>query len=350
MKIQAFDIQKSSVFNSPKGKNEKKYLEGMESDYPGIGAWVEGMLAGRPEEEREGGLEGKLAGGPEGSSGSHGGMKKLSMRNRGGHTVTAYTAAGEAAVSTTVPVADPADTEGSQAKAESQGAQRGQAVRTVVILLHGYNGCAMQMMPYARIYLELPGFAVLLPNFENHGESEGDKTQFGWQEKHDVDLWIKEAQKLYPEAADRIILHGVSMGGATSMLCSRHKSVVAVIDDCGYSALPAQIHHESELAGMRPLPFTFMFSLANFARAGWFLGQVRPIRTVRFSTVPILFIHGTLDKKVPSWMAQKLYQSKIRGPKSLWLAPDATHAKSLLKYPDEYREKVVAFLKENGLV
>lgn len=320
MKIQAFDVQKSSVFNSPKGKNEKKYLEGMEGDYPGIGAWVEEMLEG--------------------------GMKKISLRNRGGHMVTAYTARSVVGSAANVT----ADVPGSQANAESQDAQRGQAVRTVVILLHGYNGCAMQMMPYARIYLELPGYAVLLPNFENHGESEGDKTQFGWQEKHDVDLWIKEAQKLYPEASGRIILHGVSMGGATSMLCSRHKSVIAVIDDCGYSALPAQIRHESELAGMRPLPFTFMFSLANFARAGWFLGQVRPIRTVRLSTVPILFIHGTLDKKVPSWMAQKLYRSKLRGPKTLWLAPDATHAKSLLKYPDEYREKVVAFLKENGLV
>lgn len=310
MKIQAFDVQKISVFNSPKGKNEKKYLESMEADYPGIGAWVEKMLEG--------------------------GMKKLSLRNKSGHTITAYTAC------------------------------TAEAPKAVVILLHGYNGCAMQMMPYAKIYLEnvgsemavgsetsagseAAGFAVILPNFENHGDSEGDKTQFGWQEKHDVDLWIREAEKLYPGAADRIILHGVSMGGATSMLCSRHKNVVAVIDDCGYSALPAQIRHESKLAGMKPLPFTFLFSLANFARAGWFLGQVRPIIPVRYSSVPTLFIHGTADKKVPSWMAERLYSAKLRGPKDIWLAPNATHAKSLLTYPEEYRTKVLSFLKANDL-
>lgn len=296
MKIQAFDIQKSSIFNSPKGKNEKKYLESMEEDYPGIGAWVAEMLSG--------------------------GMRKLSLRNRSGHSITAYTAVAQG----------------------PKGSQDAKDVNTVVILLHGYNGCAMQMMPYARIYMDQPGFAVLMPNFENHGESEGNKTQFGWQEKHDVNLWIREAERLYPQAAGRVILHGVSMGGATSMLCSRHKSVMAVIDDCGYSALPAQIRHESQLAGLRPMPFAFMFSLANFVRAGWFLGQVRPIRAVRLSNVPILFIHGTSDKKVPSWMAQKLYDAKSRGTKEIWLAQDATHAKSLLRYPDEYKKKVLEFL------
>lgn len=289
MKIQAFDIQKDSVFNSPKGKDEKKYLDSMEENYPGIGAWVEKMRENT--------------------------MQKLAIRNKGGNTVTAYTAAS------------------------------GATPHTIVILLHGYNGCAMQMMPYARIYLEQPDFAVLIPNFENHGDSDGNKTQFGWQEKHDVDLWIREAGKIYPEASERIILHGVSMGGATAMLCSRHKNVVAVIDDCGYSTLPAQIRHESSLGGMSPLPFTFLFSLANFVRAGWFLGQVRPIKEVRRSTVPILFIHGTADKKVPSWMARKLYDAKKRGQKEIWLAADASHAKTLLAYPQEYRSKVLGFLK-----
>lgn len=286
MKITAFDIQKSSVFNSPSGKDEAKYLADMEKDYPGIGAWVGGMLES--------------------------GMKKLSLRNDRGHKITAYTAA----------AADP---------------------KTIVILLHGYNGCAMQMMPYARIYLEQPGFAVLLPNFENHGESEGDKTQFGFQEKHDVDLWIKEALKLYPRAT-HVVLHGVSMGGATSMLCSRHPMVSAVIDDCGYSALPAQIRHEAALGGMKPVPFTFLFSLANLFRAGWILGQVRPIRAVRRSTIPVLFIHGTKDKKVPSWMAEKLYQSKKHGRKQIWLADGASHAKSLLTYPEEYASTIVDFI------
>lgn len=77
-----------------------------------------------------------------------------------------------------------------------------------------------------------------MPDARGHGRSEGDYIGFGWDERKDYLQWIDRVIKNDP--ASEIVLHGVSMGGATVMMTSGEKlpeNVKAFIEDCGYSSV-----------------------------------------------------------------------------------------------------------------
>lgn len=301
---------KNMVFRSPLGKNPEAYLAKMEKTYPGITEWVRANVC----DMQEAGAQAKDANASEPLTT----FRKIDMTNKDNHKVTAYH---------TVPESEGGYSEG------------------VVLLLHGHNGCALQMMPYAQMYMEM-GYSILIPNWEHHGDSEGDATQMGFQEKEDCAMWIGKAMELYPEASKKhLVLHGVSMGGATAMLNCLNKNVTEVIDDCGYSTLHSEIVSQFYRKHMPGVLGAFGFGLVNAVRLVWVPAMVKPIKEVSQSTIPMLFIHGTEDKTVPYWMARSLHACKIQGRKELWTVEGGEHAKTIAAHPEEYRRRVSEFLR-----
>jgi fermentation-respiration switch protein FrsA (DUF1100 family) len=67
---------------------------------------------------------------------------------------------------------------------------------------------------------------------------------------------------------------------------------------------------------------------------------------VKLGPTPVLFIHGEKDSYIPVAQSQILYD-KARGPKSLWMVPGAKHNCAVSVCPDEYAQRVVAFLDEH---
>lgn len=284
-----FFAERKMMFKDPLGKDEEAYLGKVEGKFPGISEWISSQD-----------------------------FQKLSLTNKDNHKVTAYHSA---------------------PKSDSNG---------VVLLLHGHNGCALQMMPYARMYMEHLGFDVLIPNWEHHGDSEGDATQMGFQEKEDCMLWAAKAMELFPEASKKhLVLHGVSMGAATAMLCAKKENITEVVDDCGYSTLHSQIVHAMYGMKMPGMVGAFGFGLVNAVRLIWVPAMVKPIAPVSQSTIPVMFIHGTKDKTVPYWMARSLHAAKIQGRKELWTVEGAGHADTLRTHPEEYAKRLAAFLNCN---
>ena len=92
------------------------------------------------------------------------------------------------------------------------------------------------MMSYGEKYYEM-GYNVLLPNNRAHGNSEGNYIGMGWLDKDDIACWVNWINKQDPNA--KIILHGVSMGAATTMMASGENlnNVVGYIEDCGYTSV-----------------------------------------------------------------------------------------------------------------
>lgn len=87
------------------------------------------------------------------------------------------------------------------------------------IIAHGYSGKGKDMGAIAKLYYEQLGYNVLLPDARGHGQSSGNYIGFGWPERRDMVKWIDFVRKeMGPEA--RIVLHGVSMGGATVLMTS----------------------------------------------------------------------------------------------------------------------------------
>jgi fermentation-respiration switch protein FrsA (DUF1100 family) len=59
----------------------------------------------------------------------------------------------------------------------------------------------------------------------------------------------------------------------------------------------------------------------------------------------MLFIHGDADKFVPFEMVHPLYEAHP-GDKQIWLPEGVTHAVSYDVYPEEYTQRVKAFLEK----
>ncbi|MBQ8137784.1 MAG: alpha/beta hydrolase, partial [Clostridia bacterium] len=104
-----------------------------------------------------------------------------------------------------------------------------------VIAVHGYRGSHAAMTAMASYY-GLKGWNALLPDLRGYGDSEGDYIGMGWPDRRDMLQWIDWIIARDRDA--RIVLHGISMGGATVMMTAGETlpdQAKAVVEDCGYT-------------------------------------------------------------------------------------------------------------------
>ena len=214
--------------------------------------------------------------------------------------------------------------------------------RTAVVV-HGWRDCSIDFLFLARIY-EQAGYRVVLPDLHAHGLSEGDMIQMGWLDSRDIVHWMTIFQ------TDTMVVHGVSMGAATTMMTSAKalpKGVcdIRFVEDCGYTCVWDEF--AGELKNQFGLPeFPLMYSTSMLCRLlnGWSFQEASAIGEVRKSPHPILFIHGGSDTFVPTGMVYRLYDAKP-SKKQLWIAEGAEHALSYKTHPQEYTQKIRAYIK-----
>lgn len=219
-----------------------------------------------------------------------------------------------------------------------------------VIILHGYMNNKNTMGPYAALFHKL-GYNTLLPDARGHGQSQGNYVGYGWREKADVAKWVKKVVA-YNGKNSKIVIFGVSMGGATTMMTSGEKlpkQVKAFVEDCGYTNAKTEIEHEAQslyhMTAFPRFPLVEVLSGITRIRAGYFLNDASSVNQLAKNKRPMMFIHGAKDTFVPTEMLYENYQA-TKGPKKLWVVPGAIHAKSFRTHPKLYEKKVNEFLKE----
>ena len=218
--------------------------------------------------------------------------------------------------------------------------------RTAVIV-HGWRDCAIDFLYLARIYEQLLGYNVVMPDLHAHGLSEGDRIQMGWLDRKDVLHWLSLFQQ------DTMVVHGVSMGAATTMMLSAEplpKGIkdIRFVEDCGYTSAWDEFAHEMKRQfGLPPFPLLYASNLLCEMKNGWSFNDASAIERVQHCQHPMLFIHGSSDTFVPTSMVYRLYEAKP-SRKKLWIAEGAEHAKSYLTHKDEYFHEVQSFLHEAG--
>ena len=219
------------------------------------------------------------------------------------------------------------------------------------VCIHGYHDTYESMGAIAKHYHEL-GWNVLLPDQRGHGRSGGDYVGWGYDERLDVLSWVNWIVRKDPEA--EIVLHGVSMGGATVLMATGGvlpRQVKAAVSDCSYTSIEAEIRYllkntKTELP-IR-LPSSVLFSRlrkTTLRRTGFDLRLASPVEAVARSKTPTLFIHGVDDDFVPSSMMGALYQA-ARCPKSFLWIPGAGHAASVGTDETLYWTAVAGFLRD----
>jgi len=216
-----------------------------------------------------------------------------------------------------------------------------------VIIAHGYSGHGLQMDSLAKLYHEEYGFHVLLPDNRGHGESEGSYIGFGWHDRKDYLQWIDYVVERRGQK-EEIVLHGVSMGGATVLMTSGEpmpEQVKAVVSDCAYSSAKEELRYQmNRMFRLPSFPFLQLTSLVCRLRAGYWFKEASAVSQVAKAKKPILFIHGDQDTFVPSTMVQPLYE-ECASDKALFIVPGAGHGLAYSTDPTGYKEAVQSFLK-----
>ena len=219
--------------------------------------------------------------------------------------------------------------------------------RTAVIV-HGYTDNAVRMLPIGHLYSHHLGYNILLPDLHAHGLSEGDAVQMGWLDRLDVLQWMDTANELFGDST-RMVVHGVSMGAATTMMVSGEELppyVKCFVEDCGYTSVWDEFKGElKKQFGLPSFPLLDVASWLCKLKYGWSFREASALEQVKKCTLPMFFIHGDADDFVPTWMVHPLYEAKPQ-PKELWLVPGAAHAVSYKENKAEYTRRVQDFVSK----
>ena len=217
-----------------------------------------------------------------------------------------------------------------------------------VILAHGYSSQGTFMGSYAKLYYEQFGYNVLMPDGRGHGNSEGAYTGFGWIDRLDYLKWIDFVISMHGQDS-QLVLHGVSMGGATVLMTSGEnipKNVKAIVSDCAYTSVKEELQYQFQqmyrIPGYAILNTT---SIITKLKAGYFFGEASALNQVKKSKTPILFIHGSADDFVPSYMVNILYKA-CNSEKDLLMIANAGHGAAYSTDPDRYTNEVNKFIEE----
>lgn len=219
--------------------------------------------------------------------------------------------------------------------------------RTAVVV-HGYKDNAFTFLYLARIYREELAYNVLLPDLYAHGFSDGDAIRMGWKDRLDVLDWCKIASEDFAQGYEpQIVIHGVSMGAATTMSVSGENTpdyIKCFVEDCGYTSVWDEFSKElKEEFGLPPFPLLYSASFLCKILYGWSFKEASPIKAVARCQKPMLLIHGSGDDFVPYSMHAPLVEAKPE-PKEVFIAEGSAHARSYTDYPEEYTARVVSFV------
>ena len=216
-----------------------------------------------------------------------------------------------------------------------------------IVFVHGYTASHSFMAPHLAMFHRL-GYNLLAVDLRSHGESEGVYASYGYHEKHDIVDWVDWLRT--HETVDEVGLHGVSMGAATIIQAGPLTDVDFLIAECPFDDMRQLMRHQ--LNNLHRLPGDLLLPGINYflwSRAGFLMHQVSPKRSLAETSAPVLFVHGTRDDFVPTWMSIEMNALNRRN--ELALIHDAEHTNCILKDRDAYEAAVTNFLarrRESG--
>ncbi len=217
--------------------------------------------------------------------------------------------------------------------------------KKIVIIVHGYKSNYIWSLQFINMFFS-EGFNVLLIDQRSHGRSDGKYATYGYYEKYDLELWVNWVIQRVGE--DAVIgLHGQSMGGGTVLQYAEiNKYVKFIIADCPYSdVLQLMKHQFNEVKKMPFLPFKYFLDVKLKVFAKFSMKDVSPINSIKDKELPVLFIHGSRDNYVPTYMSKYMYEDK-KGYKKLLIVEDAVHANAYGTNKELYEKEVHNFLED----
>lgn len=174
-----------------------------------------------------------------------------------------------------------------------------------VVLVHGYGDNKSGMLPYAAFLHDR--YNLLLFDLRNGGQSSGDKTTQGIEERRDLEAMLDWLVRT--KAPQKIVAFGQSMGGQTSINVVAHdQRVVALILDSTHdrlaTAMVARIHNAGYPLGEVGY---LAIALGTWIRTGENVLSEDPIEALpALVDRPVLLLQGGSDIDVPPASADRM--------------------------------------------
>jgi alpha-beta hydrolase superfamily lysophospholipase len=215
----------------------------------------------------------------------------------------------------------------------------------VIIFCHGLNRSRLELLARAG-EAHKRGYGILLFDLRNHGESDRAHTTLGILESQDVRAASQFVLMKAPGQPQ--LLWGVSMGAATALLAVRdYGGFAGVVSDSAFPSFRETIEHHVRLLFRIP-----SFPVANMIV--WLTGVRMHIdpdsgnvesAVRKFGNVPVLFIAGGADKRMPPGVAKRLYDANQSPLKKLIVVPGAGHGEAFSTNREQYLEAVFSFFE-----
>lgn len=219
--------------------------------------------------------------------------------------------------------------------------------KLTVVMAHGLFRSRYETMERGvRLWRE--GYGVVLFDLRRHGHSSGEFSSIGYFERRDVEAALKYAEGREPQ--NRIVLFGVSMGAAATLLAAAETQedgrVAGVVAESSFLSFPDTARHH---IGLTPLP-TFPFATLLIEFTAWRMNfapaDFDVLAAVRKIQQPILFIGSGADKRMPNEsVLEPLYAAAGNPLKRKLVVAGATHGHAFDLAPDEYMTALTEFLR-----
>jgi hypothetical protein len=193
------------------------------------------------------------------------------------------------------------------------------ASRGTVIYLHGVADNRASSLGAAR--LTHRGFDLVAYDSRAHGDSGGTACTYGFHEKQDLRRVIDAV------GGDPILVIGSSLGAAVALQAAAEEPRIrAVIAAESFSDLRT-VAVERAPRFLTSGAMRKAFAIAE-AQGRFQVDAVSPVLAAASITVPVLLLHGAVDRETPPAHSQRIYAA-LQGPKRLVLVPGAGHNQAL---------------------
>jgi len=212
-----------------------------------------------------------------------------------------------------------------------------------VIVCPGYRGRRSDVLGMSG-QLWKAGYNVLAFEYYGHGMVVGKPVTLGYREMNDFLGAVAYAKQRAPQ--NRLGAIGYSMGASIAIMATaRTPEIEVLVADSGFATHRSAIEYAvSRTIHLPFVLFDWFTDLLLWLRAGYHFNQVEPLRDIgRIAPRPVLIIHGLKDTVVNPEDAKLLYTA-AKGPKELWLQPNADHCGSYFEDRAVYVERVIGFL------
>jgi len=217
----------------------------------------------------------------------------------------------------------------------------GKPKQGVVLLLHSVRGDRRDMISRAE-FLRKRGYAVLLIDFQSHGENRGRRITYGDLESRDVTGAIQYLHHKLP--GEKVAVLGVQMGADAFVLSEDRPAVDAVVLEQMYPTINRAIASRvrNNIGPLAPL-FSWLVMVEMQSQNEIPTNRLSAVDRMSRIGAPVLIINGTEDHHTTIDEA-RAELAAATPPKELWAVEGAGHVNLHEFAEDEYERRVGDFI------